>query len=148
MLNLLTAVDLLLVALMTLKGLLTAASKKQMYGAALSGWKPSCSQALGISCFSCLRGFFLCKYQSMSLVCKWVRLGELHGLGALGHSLWPWGQAGASCCQCWQHFVFQTQPVWPSLIPLKHPSDAHCKAANAQVIDLKDIPSFLLPVLC
>lgn len=70
-LNLLTAADLLLVALKTLKGLLTAASKKQMYGAASSVWKPSCSgenpQDLALVLF--LSWVFFCANISPCLGC-------------------------------------------------------------------------------
>jgi len=125
LLNLLTATDLLFVALKALKGLLTAARKKQMYGAALSGWKPSCSQPLGILCLSCLLGFFLCKYQPMSQVQMQVSLGKPRGRGrgtvAAGHSLWPWDQAGASRCQSWQGFVPQTWPGVAVPHPIKTP---------------------------
>lgn len=38
---------------------LTVASKKQMHGAAFSGWKFSCFQSHGILCFSSLRDFFM-----------------------------------------------------------------------------------------
>lgn len=40
-----------------------------------------------------------------------------HGTGT---SLWPWGRAGASGCQCWQCFVSQTQPR----VAVPHPVEA------------------------
>lgn len=60
----------------------------------------------------------------MSQMHTWAPLGEPHGQGggttAQGHSLWPWGRAGASGCQCWQCFVSQTQPR----VAVPHPVEA------------------------
>lgn len=109
------------------------ASKKQMHGAAWSGWRLSCSQCLRILCFSCLWGFFsvqiISPYLGCTCGCPWVSpVAEKEETPSLASALYPKHSPGC-----------HPSPHWTT--------HGHFKATSAEVTDPNDIPSFLCTAL-
>lgn len=81
----------------------------------------------------------------------WAPLGEPHGQGGGTTAQGPASGHGAEqeplAASAGSALSPKHSPGWPSLTPLKHPSCARCKATDAEVIDLNDIPKLSLTVL-